>query len=157
MKRAQSRRPAVKRRAAEQTVAAYLAGVPEPARGTLTKMRAVIRSVVPADATETISYQIPAFTHHGVMVWYAAFATHVSLFPTGAIVEAFKDELEDFQTSKGTIRFPLDKPLPVALIKRIVKARVAQMEGKKNRVDSATAAVRITHRATATVRPHRRR
>jgi uncharacterized protein YdhG (YjbR/CyaY superfamily) len=133
MKKAKSRPAAAKRRPAEQTVAGYLAGVPEPARTRLSKMRAVIRSVVPPDATETISYQMPAFTHNGVMVWYAAFANHVSLFPTGAIVEAFKDELNDFQTSKGTIQLPLDKPLPVALIKRIVKARVAQMEGKKRR------------------------
>ena len=93
-------------------------------------MRAVIRSAVPPDSTETISYQIPAFAHHGVLVWYAAFANHVSLFPTGAIIEMFKDDLTNFATSKGTIQFPLDKPLPVSLIKKIVKARVAQSEGK---------------------------
>jgi len=99
----------------------------------LKKMRAAIRSAVPDEATETISYQIPAFKHNGVLVWYAAFANHCSLFPGGSVLEAFKDELADFKTSKGTIQFPIDKPLPIALIKRIVKARVAQMKGKKHR------------------------
>ncbi len=96
-------------------------------------MRAVIRSAVPRESTETISFQIPAFAYNGVLVWYAAFAHHVSLFPTGAIVETFNDHLKNFATSKGTIKFPLDKPLPISLIKRIVKTRVAQMEGKKRR------------------------
>jgi len=92
-------------------------------------MRSAIRSVVPREATETISYGIPAFKHNRVLVWYAAFAGHCSLFPTGEIVEAFSDELAGFKTSKGTIQFPIDRPLPVALIKRIVKARVARSEG----------------------------
>jgi len=96
-------------------------------------MRAAIRSVVPRGATETISYRIPAFRHNVVLVWYAAFADHVSLFPTGSVIEAFRDELAEFKTSKGTIHFPTDKPLPIALIKRIVKARVAQIESKKGR------------------------
>jgi uncharacterized protein YdhG (YjbR/CyaY superfamily) len=104
----------------------YFSRVPEPARRALRQMRTAIRSVVPHDATETISYQIPAFTHNGVLVWYAAFADHVSLFPKSDIIEASKDDLAGFKTSKGTIQFPLDTPLPIALIKRIVKARVAQ-------------------------------
>jgi uncharacterized protein YdhG (YjbR/CyaY superfamily) len=125
------RRSASKRGAAPKTVDEYLARVPEPARSTLKKMRAAIRSAVPRDATETFSYRMPAFRHHGVLVWYAAFADHCSLFPTGSIVEAFKDELERFKTSKGTIQFPADKPLPTVLIKKLVKARVAQNEAKK--------------------------
>lgn len=75
---------------------------------------------MPKDATEVISYGIPAFKHKRVLVWYAAFADHCSLFPTAAVIEKFKDELKGFSTSKGTIHFPLSKPLPVALIKKIV-------------------------------------
>jgi uncharacterized protein YdhG (YjbR/CyaY superfamily) len=99
----------------------------------LTKMRAAIRAAVPRDATEIISYKMPAFKRDGVLVWYAAFTDHVSLFPGGAVLAQFKDELAGFKTSKGTVQFPLDKPLPMALIKRVVKARVAEREGR-NRI-----------------------
>jgi len=109
----------------------YLASVPEPARSALKKLRATIRSVVPPEATETISYGIPAFRYKGVLLWYAAFSNHLSLFPTAAVVKEFKDELKGFSTSKGTIHFPTDKPLPVVLVERLVKARVAQVEIKK--------------------------
>jgi uncharacterized protein YdhG (YjbR/CyaY superfamily) len=133
MKKAQARKhsPAAKGNAAPKSVDEYLAGVPEPARGTLNKMRAAIRSAVPGEATETISYKMPAFKHKGIVVWFAAFSDHCSLFPTAAVIEAFKNELKSYSTSKGTIQFPLDKPLPTALIKKLVKARVAQMESKK--------------------------
>jgi uncharacterized protein YdhG (YjbR/CyaY superfamily) len=113
-----------------KSVDEYLARVPEPARTTLNKIRAVIRSTVPPGSTEVISYGMPAFKHKKVLVWFAAFSTHCSLFPTGAVIEAFKNELKGFSTSKGTIQFPTDKPLPTALIKKLVKARVAQSEGK---------------------------
>jgi len=96
-------------------------------------MRAAIRSAVPPEATEAISYRIPAFKHKGVLVWFAAFSDHCSLFPTAAVIEAFKNELKGFSTSKGTIQFPTDKPLPTALIKRMVKTRIAQNESKKRR------------------------
>lgn len=96
-------------------------------------MRAAIRRAVPREATETISYQIPAFKHKGILVWFAAFSDHCSLFPTAALIKEFKKELKGFSTSKGTIHFPLNKPLPVALIKKIVKARVAQLEAKPTR------------------------
>ena len=66
-------------------------------------------------------------------MWFAAFSNHCSFFPTAAVIEAFKDELKSFSTSKGTIHFPTDKPLPTALIKKLVKARVAQVENKKRR------------------------
>jgi uncharacterized protein YdhG (YjbR/CyaY superfamily) len=116
-----------------QSVDEYLARLAEPARSTLKKMRAAIRSVVPKDATEVISYGIPAFRRDTVLVWYAAFSDHVSLFPGGSVLEPFKDELAEFKTSKGTVQFPLDKPLPLVLIKRIVKARVAQAAAGKRR------------------------
>jgi uncharacterized protein YdhG (YjbR/CyaY superfamily) len=96
-------------------------------------MREAIRSTVPAEATETISYAIPAFKHKKVLVWYAAFADHCSLFPTAAVIEAFKKELKGYSMSKGTIHFPIDKPVPTALIKKLVKERAAQNASKKPR------------------------
>ncbi len=111
----------------------YLAGAPQPARSTLNKMRAAIRSAVPPEATETISYRMPAFKHKGVLVWFAAFSNHCSLFPTASVIEAFKNDLKGFSTSKGTIHFPTDKPLPTALVKKLVKERLAQNESKKRR------------------------
>jgi uncharacterized protein YdhG (YjbR/CyaY superfamily) len=126
-----NRSSAAKGNTAPKNVDEYLAGVPEPARSTVAKLRAAIRSAVPPEATETISYRIPAFKHKGVLVWYAAFSDHCSLFPTASVIEAFRNELKGFSTSKGTIHFPTDKPLPTALVKKLVKARVAQSESKK--------------------------
>jgi uncharacterized protein YdhG (YjbR/CyaY superfamily) len=126
-------RRSVANASAPKDVDEYIAAVPEPARSTLNKMRATIRSVVPREATEVISYRMPAFKHNQVLVWFAAFSNHCSLFPTGAVIEKFKNKLKRFPTSKGTIQFPMDKPLPTALIKKIVKARVAQVEAKKSR------------------------
>jgi uncharacterized protein YdhG (YjbR/CyaY superfamily) len=125
------RSPTAKGKGAPKNVEEYLAGVPESARANFTKLRAAIRSAVPAEATEIISYRIPAFRHNGVLVWFAAFSNHCSLFPTAAVIEAFKKELKSFSTSKGTIHFSADKPLPTALIKKLVKARVAQHKSKK--------------------------
>jgi uncharacterized protein YdhG (YjbR/CyaY superfamily) len=125
------RNSAPKRNGAPKNVDEYLAAVPQPARDTLNKIRAAIRSVVPAEATEAISYGMPVFKYKGSLVWFAAFPNHCSLFPTASVIEAFKNELEGFSTSKGTIQFPIDKPLPSALVKKLVKARIAQIEPKK--------------------------
>jgi uncharacterized protein YdhG (YjbR/CyaY superfamily) len=112
-------------------VEAYLARVPEPARTTLEKMRAMIRAAAPKQATEAISYKIPSFQYKGALVWYAAFKKHCSFFPMDlSLLEEFGDELKGYKTSKGTIQFPVDKPLPKALVVRIVKARVAANEAK---------------------------
>jgi uncharacterized protein YdhG (YjbR/CyaY superfamily) len=128
-----NRSSAAKANGAPRNIDEYLAGVPEPARSTLNKIRAAIRSAVPPEAIETISYGIPAFKDKKVLVWFAAFSNHCSLFPTASVIEAFKNELKGFFTAKGTVQFPVDKPLPTALIKKLVKARVAQHEGKKRR------------------------
>jgi uncharacterized protein YdhG (YjbR/CyaY superfamily) len=133
----------------------YLAAVPEPTLSTLNKVRAVIketanRAVAPAEVTEVISYRIPAFKietpkYKGILMWYAAFSDHCSLFPRVSIIEKFKKELKGYRVSKGTIHFGVssssvsrskkdknkDKPLPAALLKKMVKARLAEMEGKK--------------------------
>jgi len=123
--------PGNNRKGVPRNVDEYLARVPEPARSTLNRIRAVIRSAVPPAATETIGYGMPAFRYKEVLVWFAAFSDHCSLFPTASVIEAYKKELRGFYTSKGTIHFPTDKPLPAALIKKLVKARAAQVEGKK--------------------------
>ena len=116
---------------APKNVEAYLARVPEPARTTLNKMRALIRSVVPAETTEVISYGIPTFRYKRALVAIAAFKDHCSLFPMGSsVLDAFEEELKEFRVSKGTLHFPVDKPMPAALVKKIVKERV-----KENRED----------------------
>jgi uncharacterized protein YdhG (YjbR/CyaY superfamily) len=113
-------------------VESYLVRCPEPHRTTLEKLRATIRSVVPKEATETISYGMPSFQYKGGLVAYGAFKGHCSFFPmSGRLVEDFADELKAYKTSKGTIQFAVDKPLPAALVKKIVKARIAQNEAKK--------------------------
>ena len=112
-------------------VNAYLARVPEPARGTLEKMRAVIRAAAPREVTEAISYRIPSFQYKGALVWYAAFKNHCSFFPMDlSLLDEFGDELNKYKTSKGTIQFPVDEPLPKVLVTRIVKARVKLNERK---------------------------
>ena len=122
------------KRTIAKNVDQYLAGVPEPARGTLEKVRAAIRSAVPPEATEVISYGIPTFKHERMLVAYAAFSKHCSFFPMSkAVMETFKDELKGFPKSTGTIRFPVDKPLPAALVKKMVKARLAEKERKKQK------------------------
>jgi uncharacterized protein YdhG (YjbR/CyaY superfamily) len=139
MKKATSRvHSTAKNTTAPKTVEEYLAGIPEPARSTLNKVRATIRSAVPAETTEVISYRIPAFRietpgYKGMLVWYAAFSDHCSLFPTASVINTFKKDLKDFHVSKGTIHFPVDKPLAAALLKRMVKARIAEVESKKRR------------------------
>jgi uncharacterized protein YdhG (YjbR/CyaY superfamily) len=116
------------------TVEEYLARIPEPARTTLEKVRTTIRSVVPKETTEVISYGIPAFHYKRGLIAYAAFSDHCSLFPLGSsAIEQFKDELKPFRVAKGTLHFPLEKPFPAPLLKKIVKARIAQNEAKKPR------------------------
>jgi uncharacterized protein YdhG (YjbR/CyaY superfamily) len=110
-----------------KTVDEYLAKVSEPARSTLTHVRQVIRSVVPPEATEVISYGIPMFKYNGMLVGYAAFSKHCSLFPTGSgVIDNFRKELAGYKTSRGTIQFPSDKGFPDGLLKKIVKARVKE-------------------------------
>jgi uncharacterized protein YdhG (YjbR/CyaY superfamily) len=133
MKKAKSakQKSAPKIKAAPANVDAYLARVPTGSRGAFEKMRAAVRSAVPKDAVETISYGIPAFRDGKILVWFAVFADHCSLFPTAAVIAEFENDLKRYSVSKGTVRFPADKPLPIALIKKLVKARVAQIASKK--------------------------
>ena len=118
-------------RAAPKDVDEYLARVPEPARSTLKKLREMIRSAAPSTATEVIGYRIPIVKYKGMLVGYAAFSKHCSFFPMSyAVIRKFKKELKDFSISKGTIRFPLEKPPTAALVKKLVRARVMEKDAK---------------------------
>jgi uncharacterized protein YdhG (YjbR/CyaY superfamily) len=125
------RASSAKRVAAPKSVDEYLSRVPQPARNTLKAVRAAIRSAVPREATEAISYGIPAFKYKGTLVWFAAFAKHCSFFPTAAMIQMFRKELKGYPISKGTIQFPVDRPLPAILVRKLVRARVAQVEKKE--------------------------
>jgi uncharacterized protein YdhG (YjbR/CyaY superfamily) len=108
----------------------YLADVPSEARATLEKLRQTIKAVVPR-AVEVISYQIPTFKLDGrMLVSYAAFKNHCSFFPGAAPIKAHEDELKSYQTSKGTIRFATGKPLPPALVKKLVRTRIKENEAR---------------------------
>ena len=112
-------------------VDAYLAAVPEPARTTLQAVRDRVRAAAPKTAEECISYRMPALRHKGVLVSYAAFKRHCSFFPmSAALLDEFAAEVKPYRTAKGTLQFPPDKPLSATLIRKIVKARVAQNEAK---------------------------
>jgi uncharacterized protein YdhG (YjbR/CyaY superfamily) len=112
------------------TVDEYLEGLPAKERTVLEKLRAAIRSAAP-EAEEKISYRIPMYTHHGHLVGFAAFRNHCSLFVTNSEVpRRFAKELEPFRFKHTTIQFTVDKPLSAALVKRIVKTRVAENEAR---------------------------
>lgn len=130
-KRNIGRRSATRGRRAPATVDDYMTAVSISARGPLRQLRTAIRAVVPGDAREVISYGIPAFKRESVLVWYAAFAHHVSLFPGGSVLARFADDLRNYKTSRGTVQFPLDEALPIPLIKRIVKARVLEVAAQE--------------------------
>jgi uncharacterized protein YdhG (YjbR/CyaY superfamily) len=89
-----------------------------------------VRQAAPKDAVEAISYGILALKTERVLVWYAAFAKHCSLFPSASVLARFRDELKGLVVSKGTVQFPVDAPLPVGLVKKLVRARVAEAGAK---------------------------
>ena len=113
------------------SVAKYFSRLPEPAKSTLQSVRAAILSACPRETIETISYGIPTFKHNGSICAIAAFKDHCSLFPMSYfVIDKFRVQLGRFEVSKGTVRFPIDKPLPASLLKKIVKARLTQMSEK---------------------------
>jgi uncharacterized protein YdhG (YjbR/CyaY superfamily) len=112
----------------------YLAALPEGQRVVLEELRKTIRAAAP-EAIETISYQMPAFKEQGrFLVSYAAFKDHCSFFPaSNAVIEALGEELKPYFSGKGTLRFTADKPLPAALVKKIVKARIEENAARGRR------------------------
>lgn len=108
---------------APANVDAYIKQFPPEVQAMLQKLRAAIKAAAPM-AEEVISYQMPAYTYNGMLVYFAAYKNHIGFYPTGSGIEAFKKELSVYKGSKGAVQFPLDKPLPLALIKQIVKFRV---------------------------------
>jgi uncharacterized protein YdhG (YjbR/CyaY superfamily) len=115
---------------------AYIAAFPEDVQAILKKIRSTIQNAAP-DAEETINYGIPTFTLKGNLVHFAGFKKHIGFYPTPTGIEKFKKELSVYEGAKGSVQFPLDKPIPYALISKIVKFRVkenlerAAAKGKK--------------------------
>ncbi len=114
------------------TIDEYLATLSKDKRAALERLRKTIKAAAPK-TEECISYQLPAFRLNGrMLVWFGATAKHCALYP-GAVVETFKSELRDYDTSKGTIRFQPDHPLPTALVRKLVKARIAENAKRKTK------------------------
>lgn len=109
-------------------VDAYLAGLPEQQRAALEKIRAAIKSAAPK-AAEGISWGMPGYKHHGYIGGFAAFKGHLSFFP-GSTLAAFKKDLKGYETTKGSVHFTPEHPLPTALVKKIIKARIKENEGR---------------------------
>jgi len=112
-----------------KTVAEFIASAPKPARARLREMRAIIAAAAPG-ATQSLKWSMPAFSYDRIVATYCDFKDHVSLFPTPSAIRAFRKQLAKYKTSAGTIQFPLDKPLPRALITRITKFRVQELKAR---------------------------
>jgi uncharacterized protein YdhG (YjbR/CyaY superfamily) len=112
------------------TVDEYIRAFPTPAKKKLTELRRIIRQLAP-EAMEKISYRMPAYFLNGYLVYFAAFARHVGFYPGASGVAAFESELAGYKHARGSIQFPLDQPLPIKLIERIVALRVKENRAKK--------------------------
>ena len=108
-----------------EDIDSYIGSRPDHVREKLGELRQIIRSAAPK-AEEVISYRMPAFKLNGIVVYFAACKNHIGFYPTGSGITAFEKKLTGYSYSKGAIQFPLDKPLPIGLIKRIVKFRLRQ-------------------------------
>ncbi|HXH94015.1 MAG TPA: DUF1801 domain-containing protein [Thermoanaerobaculia bacterium] len=117
------------KRKAPKTIDDYIAAYSPDVQAILRKIRTTIRSAAP-DAEETISYRIPAFRQNGILVYFAAFKNHIGLYPPIKADAALEKAIAKYAGEKGNLRFPLDQPIPYALIKRIVTLRVKQNEAK---------------------------
>jgi uncharacterized protein YdhG (YjbR/CyaY superfamily) len=115
----------ISRKAAPKTMSEYIQSAPQEARGKLREMRACIRTAAPG-ATESLKWSMPTFSYGRILVMFAAFKHHIGFYPTPSAVSAFAKELAKFKTAKGSIQFPLEKPLPLSLIKKITAFRVRE-------------------------------
>ncbi len=107
----------------------YIAGFPEETQYLLDEIRAAIKKAAP-EAEEVISYQMPAYKYQGMLVFFAGYKNHIGFYPGAGGIEAFKKEIAAYKNAKGSVQFPLDKPLPVKLITQIVKFRLLQNKEK---------------------------
>lgn len=110
----------------------YINSFPLPTQAKLTELRNLIRELVP-EAKEKISYQMPAFTLNGMLLYFAGYTKHIGFYPGASTIEAFRIELKDYKTSKGTVQFPLNQPLPIKLITRIILFRVVENQAKEKK------------------------
>jgi len=110
---------------AAPTVDGYIRASPQETRGKLVQLRKIIRAAAPA-AKEGISYKMPYYSYHGALVWFAAFKNHVGIFLRPPVIQEHKRELKGYETTKSAVHFPMNEPLPSALIMRLVKARLAK-------------------------------
>jgi uncharacterized protein YdhG (YjbR/CyaY superfamily) len=108
-----------------QTIDEYMADYPADAQAVMQRMRDLVHEIAP-EATEKISYGIPTFVLDQNLVHFAAYEHHIGFYPTSSGIAHFAEELKDYETSKGTVRFPLDKPIPYDLVRRITEFRVAE-------------------------------
>ena len=115
-----------------KTIDEYIDAFPEEVQQRLRAVRQVIRDTAP-EAQETIKYGMPTFTFHGNLVYFGAFKNHIGLYPTSSPMEAFREQLAPYKSSKGSIKFPMDQPLPLPLIRDIVAFRVRE-NAEKQRV-----------------------
>ncbi len=113
-----------------KTIDEYIAMFPKNIQNILEELRQTIRDSAPK-AEEAISYQIPTFKLNGNLVHFAAFKNHIGFYPTSSAIEAFKEELSDYEVTKGTVRFPIDKPIPFDLIRKMVRYRVKENLDKR--------------------------
>ena len=120
------------------TIDEYIAEFPNDVQKILKKVRATIRKAAP-HAEETIKYQIPTFTYQGNLVHFAAFKNHIGFYPAPSGIDQFKKEIASYRRGKGTLQFPLDQPIPFALISKIVKFRVQQNLEKAKKKKTTTA------------------
>ena len=108
-----------------QTIDEYMANFPAHAQAAMQRLRDLIHEIAP-EATEKISYGIPTFVLGQNLVHFAAYKNHIGFYPASSGIAHFEEELKDYETSKGTVRFPLDKPIPYDLVRRITEFRVAE-------------------------------
>ncbi len=119
-----------------ETIDAYIATFPTDVQTLLQQFRAAVKEVAPM-AEETISYSIPAFKWNGMLVWFAAHTRHIGFYPRGSGIEKFQKQLSGYKSAKGSVQFPFDQPLPLDLVKEIVKFRLSEnqqrVEAKKKK------------------------
>jgi len=120
---------AAKKKLSVKTVADYLSALPPRQRALMRRLRRAIRSAAP-EAEEIISYRMPAFRQDGILAWYCAHKNHIGFYPKASGIARFKKEISGYKWAKGSVQFPLDRPLPLALVARIIRFRLGENLGK---------------------------